>query len=146
MKSKKWWAKETRHKRIHPFVAYRISFVWHTRMRLVAQSCPTLCGPTNCSPPGCSVHGLSPGRNTGVGCHVSLQGIIPNQGSNPGLPHCRWILYHLSHQEFIFMTYKNRQNRSTRIEIRLAETSGEDTLRRAWRCLVGAGSVRQWPG
>ena len=27
-----------------------------------------------------------------------LQGIIPTQGSNPGLPHCRWILYQLSHQ------------------------------------------------
>ena len=28
----------------------------------------------------------------------SLQGNFPNQGKNPGLPHCRWILYHLSHQ------------------------------------------------
>ena len=27
-----------------------------------------------------------------------LQGIFPTQGSNPGLPHCRWILYQLSHQ------------------------------------------------
>ena len=25
-------------------------------------------------------------------------GDLPNQGSNPGLPHCRWILYHLNHQ------------------------------------------------
>ena len=39
----------------------------------------------------------SPGKNTGVGCHSLLQGIFPTQGSNPGLPHCRWILYHLSH-------------------------------------------------
>jgi len=31
-------------------------------------------------------------------CYL-LQGIFPTQGSNPGLPHCRWILYHLSHQE-----------------------------------------------
>ena len=42
--------------------------------------------------------GILQGRNTGVGCHVLLQGIFPIQGSNPGLPHCRWILYHLSHQ------------------------------------------------
>ena len=28
-----------------------------------------------------------------------LQGIFPTQGLNPGLLHCRWILYHLSHQE-----------------------------------------------
>ena len=27
-----------------------------------------------------------------------LQGIFPTQGSNPGLPHCRWILYQLSHK------------------------------------------------
>ena len=40
----------------------------------------------------------SPGQNTGVGCHFLLQGIFPTQGSNPGLPHCRWVLYHLSHQ------------------------------------------------
>ena len=40
----------------------------------------------------------SPGQNTGVGSCFLLQGIFPIQGSNPGLPHCRWILYHLSHQ------------------------------------------------
>ena len=32
------------------------------------------------------------------GSHALLQGIFPTQGSNPRLPHCRWILYHLSHQ------------------------------------------------
>ena len=52
----------------------------------------------DCSPPGSSVHGDSPGKNPGVSCHVLLQGIFPTQGSNPDLPHCRWILYHLSHQ------------------------------------------------
>ena len=45
------------------------------------------------------VHGDSSGYNTGVGCHALLQGIFPTQGLNPGLLHCRWILYHLSHQE-----------------------------------------------
>ena len=39
----------------------------------------------------------SPGKNTGVGCHSRLQGIFPNQGSNPSLLHCRQILYRLSH-------------------------------------------------
>ena len=43
-------------------------------------------------------HGLyspwnSPGQNTGVGSLSLLQGIFPTQGSNPGLPHCRQILY-----------------------------------------------------
>ena len=48
--------------------------------------------------PGSSVHGNSPGKNAGVGCHALLQGIFPTQGSNPGLPNFRWILYDLSHQ------------------------------------------------
>ena len=55
----------------------------------VAQSCSTLCDPMD----------YSPGQNTGVGSLSLLQGIFPTQGSNPGLPHCRWILYQLSHRE-----------------------------------------------
>ena len=35
----------------------------------------------------------SPGKSTIVGCHFLLQGIFPTQGSNPGLLHCRQILY-----------------------------------------------------
>ena len=72
--------------------------VQHCAACLVTQSCLTLCDPMAYSPPGSSVHGDSPGRNTGVGSHSFLQGILPTQGSNPGLLHCRWILYHLSHQ------------------------------------------------
>ena len=58
----------------------------------VAQLCLTL-----------QTHGLyspwnSPGQNTRVGCHSLLQGIFPTQGSNPGLPYCRWILHQLSHK------------------------------------------------
>ena len=40
----------------------------------------------------------SPGQNTGVGSPSLLQGIFPTQGSNPDLPHCRWILYQLNHK------------------------------------------------
>ena len=40
----------------------------------------------------------SPGKKTGVGYHSLLQEIFPTQGSNPGLPHCRRILYCLSQQ------------------------------------------------
>ena len=60
--------------------------------------CPTLCDTMNYSLPGSSVHGDSPGKNTGMGHHALLQGIFPMQGSNPGLPLCRWILYQLRHQ------------------------------------------------
>ena len=75
----------------------------------------------DCNLPSSSVHGHSPGKNTGVGCHFLLhqglyspwnspgqntgvgshsllQGIFPTQGLDPGLPHCRWIIYHMSHQ------------------------------------------------
>ena len=46
-----------------------------------------LCSPQN-----------SPGWNTGVGSLSLLQRIFPTQESNPGLLHCRWILYQLSYQ------------------------------------------------
>ena len=44
---------------------------------LVSQLCLTLCDPMDSSRPGSSVHGNSPGKKTGVGCHALLQGIFP---------------------------------------------------------------------
>ena len=57
----------------------------------VTQSCLTLCNPINRP-------WNSPDQNTGVGSLSLLQGIFPTQGANPGLPHCRRILYQLSHK------------------------------------------------
>ena len=58
----------------------------------VAQVCPILWTTWTV------VHqGDSLGKNTGIGCHALPQGIFSIQGSNPGLPHCGRILYHLSH-------------------------------------------------
>ena len=54
--------------------------------------------PRGLQPAGFSIHGDSPGKNSGVGFHALLQVIFSTQGSNPGLPHCRWIIYQLSHQ------------------------------------------------
>ena len=59
----------------------------------VAQSCPTLCHPMDYR-----VHGILQAKITGLGSLSLLQGIFPTQGSKPGLPHCRQILYQLSHQ------------------------------------------------
>ena len=73
---------------------------------LVAQSCLTLWNPMECSLPGSSVLGNSPNQNTGVGCHALLQGIFPSQESNPGLPHCRRILYQLSYSESPYVKNK----------------------------------------
>ena len=41
-------------------------------LSLAAQWCPTLFDPMDCRLPGSSVHGDSPGKNTGVGCHAFL--------------------------------------------------------------------------
>ena len=54
--------------------------------------------PMDSSLPGSSCPWDSPGKKTGVGCHSLLQEIFLTWGSNPGLFHCRQILYHLSHQ------------------------------------------------
>ena len=97
---------------------------------ICAQSCLTLCDPKHCSPPGSSVHGIFQARileSEGVSCSVvsdscnpmdcslpgsSVHGIVqariqsrllfPSLGDlpNPGLLHCRQILYHLAHQSF----------------------------------------------
>ena len=64
----------------------------------VAQSCPTLWDPMDCSPQRSSVHEIFPGKNPGVGCYFLLPEIFPNQGLNPGLPHCGQTLYPLRHQ------------------------------------------------
>ena len=54
---------------------------------------------SNCLPPyGLYSSWNSLGQNTGVGSLSLLQGIFPTPGSNPSLPHCRQILYHLSHK------------------------------------------------
>ena len=58
----------------------------------VVQSCPTL------QPHRLHSPWNSPGQNTGVGSLSVLQGIFPTQGLNPGLLHCRQILYQLSHE------------------------------------------------
>ena len=56
----------------------------------VTQSCPTLCNPMDYT-----IHGILPAR---ILEWVTFQRIVPTQGSNPGLPSCRWILYQLSHK------------------------------------------------
>ena len=55
-----------------------------------AQLCPALCDPMDCSPPGSSVHGISQGKNTGVGCHFLLQGYRTCDAKFPqiGQPSC----------------------------------------------------------
>ena len=74
-------------------------------------------------------HGLyspwnSPGQNPGVGSLSLLQAIVPIQGSNPGIPQRRWILYQLSHKGrprtlewvvFPFSSSSSRPRNQTRV-------------------------------
>ena len=62
----------------------------------VAQSCLTLCNPMDYT-----VHGILQARILEWGSLCLLQGIFPTQGLNPGLLHCRQILYQLSHKQEI---------------------------------------------
>ena len=64
----------------------------------VTQLFLTCCNPMDWSPPGSSVHGILQTRILEKGSCSLLQGIFPIQESNPGLLHCRQILYCLSHQ------------------------------------------------
>ena len=58
----------------------------------VSRSCPTLCDPMDYTD-----HGILQARILGMGGHSLMQGIFPPRGLNPGLSHCRQILYQLSH-------------------------------------------------
>ena len=82
-----WWLQSSS----AVYTKYKISM-----KMLGAQSCPALCNPMDCSLPGSSVHGIL--QSTRVISHSLLQGIFPSQGLNSGILHCRWILYHVSHQ------------------------------------------------
>ena len=66
--------------------------LWCICVYSVVKSCPTLCDPMDCSPPGSSVQGVSQTRIL-EWVAVSFQGIFLTKGSNPGLLHCRQILY-----------------------------------------------------
>ena len=77
----------------------------------VDQSCQTLWRP----------HGLysprnSPGQNTGVGSCSLLRGITPTQRLNLGLPHCRQILYQLSHKGSLNNTLEGINSKITEAE------------------------------
>ena len=66
----------------------------------VAESCPTLCNPMDSSPSGSSVHGGFSRHEYWGGWPCPPPGNLLNTGVKLGLPHCRQILHHLSHQGF----------------------------------------------
>ena len=78
---------------------------------LSVTQCLTLCDPMDYSLSGSSVHGIFPGRNTRVGCHFLLQGILPTQRSNLHLLHWQALLplspWEAQLKERTFLNYTN---------------------------------------
>ena len=73
----------------------------------------------------------SPGQNIGVGSCSLLQGIFPTQGLNPGLPHCRQILYQLSHQGSPQRKYR-WEKKSTWKDFSTLLALGEKSVKLQW--------------
>ena len=97
-------------------------------------------------------HGLyspwnSPGQNTGEGSLSLLQGIFPTPGLNSGLPHCRWILYQLSHQgsprilEWVAVPF-SRGSSSPRNRTGISCIAGGSFTNRAMREALGTSGGR----
>ena len=75
-----------------------------------SQPCPTFCHSMDCSPPGSSVHGiLQAGIPEWVAIFFSRESSRPREGLNPGLPHYRQIIYHLSHQGSHIVLFKGNE-------------------------------------
>ena len=81
------WLKKERKKEKENHCLYAISYLWKLLCRVWLFATPCIYSPWS-----------SPVQNTGVGSRSLLQEIFPTQGLNPGLLHCGWILYQLSHQ------------------------------------------------
>ena len=77
---------------------------------LVAQSYPTLCDHVDCSPPGSSVHGFS---RQEYWSNFLLQGIFLTQVLNPGILHCRQMLYRLSYYTYVQLSHFALQQQLT---------------------------------
>ena len=80
----------------------------------------------------------SPGKNTGVRCHFLLQGIFPTQESNPGLLHCRQVLYQLSYEgqspQMVFIMLSAKFSISPRVS-RLYSPNDRNTAN--WQFIPG---------
>ena len=94
--------KEAPHAFPPPYLALCISYIC-LLLCSVAQSCPTPCDPmTVAHQAPLSMGILQPRILEWVA--ISFSRIFPTQGSNPGIPHCRWIPYHLSHEGSLFLS------------------------------------------
>ena len=73
--------------------SFTTSTAWDKSESESCSVCLTLCDPIDYT-----VHGIHSRKNIGAGSLPLLQGVFPTQGLNPGLPHCRRVLYQMSHK------------------------------------------------
>ena len=105
---------------IYDFLIYEkilmFSFFWLVFFFIESESCSLVSD--SLQPRGLYSPWNSPGHNTGVGSLSLLRGIIPTQGSNPGLLLCKQVLYQLSHKgspripEWIAYPFSSRSSRA----------------------------------
>ena len=116
--------------------------------------------------PGTSVQGIPQARTLEWVSHSLLQGIFPPQGLNPGLQHCRQILYQLSHKgspNALFRGFETyllrvqhtmacRQNPDQQIQIKCfvnkkfyCERATPIHLWIAWGCFLATRAETIWP-
>ena len=104
-------------------------------------------------------HGLynlfhSPDQNTGVGSLSLIQGIFPTHGSNPGPPHCRQILYHLSHKgspkilegvAYPFASDSSQPRNWIGNSCIAGRFFTNSTVREAWDCYISTKKCTNYP-
>ena len=121
---------------ISPNILIMKNIIWHTMCRLFCSKNSVVSN--SLQPQGRYSPWKSPGQNTVVGSLSLLQGIFPTQGSNPGLPHSKWILYQLSHKgsprilEWGAYPFSSRSSRP-RNQTRVSCIAGEFFTNRAIR-------------
>ena len=86
----------TKNKEVNQMIIQSLAYFLLFALPLTSESCSVVSD--SLQPHGLYGPWNSLGQNTGVGSLSFLQGIFPTQGLNPGLPHCRQILYQLSHK------------------------------------------------
>ena len=117
------------------FVKYFFCISWDDHMLLILMlwcMCLNLRNPMDCSLSGLTDHGILQVRILECSCSL-FQEIFTTQGSNPGLPHCRWSLYHVSHQGSPWLTDFEMLNKSC-ISVTNLTLSWRITLLKYWWC------------
>ena len=121
---------------------------WNSMKVKVSQSCLTLCDPVDYT-----VHGILQARILEWIAFCFSRGIHPTQGSNPGLLHCRWLLYQLSHKgsprilEWVSFPFSSRSSwhrNQTRVSCIAGELFTNWAMREALKLYIFSEYISYW--